>query len=265
MPHTRGMLTLTQNLSAQDNAAEHKVHAAAHFFPYLTAAALAGGSIGLADVFMMTAGGPLKVAGNPWGNLIIGAVFGIGLILTVFAGGELATSGMMILPIGAIRKRVSALRATLTLFEMLIGNLIGSIVVAALVWGSQIMAPDTVIGQFLQTLVHAKVSHSASELFFRGILCNILVCLAMWCVTRCENEVAKILIMGWCMAAFVASGFEHVVANMTTLSLGFFYGLSDASLLNCAYNIVIVGAGNIVGGMVFVAGTALLTTSTEKD
>ncbi|WP_067780337.1 formate/nitrite transporter family protein [Actinomyces vulturis] len=258
------MLTLTENLAAQDAAAEHKVHGASRPFNYFIAAMLAGAFIGLADIFMMTGGGPLKVAGSPWYNLIGGGVFGIGLILVVFAGGELATSAMMILPIGVRRHRISPSRALVTFGYMLAGNLAGSIVIAGLVRGSGIMHGDGPVAQALAMTVAGKVHHTTTELFFRGILCNILVCLAMWCVTRCSNEVAKIILMAWCMSAFVGSGFEHVVANMTTFSLGIMHGVDGGTFAEAGRNLLTVLCGNIVGGAIFVGGAYMLAARTEE-
>ena len=136
------MLTLPENIQAQVGAARHKVNASANMGYYLVGAIMAGLFIGLADVFMMTGGGPLRVAGSPWASLVEGGVFGIGLILVVFAGGELATSAMMILPIGLKEKGVSTSGAARAFGIMIVGNLLGSILVAALVWGGGIMARE---------------------------------------------------------------------------------------------------------------------------
>lgn len=257
------MLSLQETLLVQDSAAVHKVAGARRPLPYLVAAMLAGAFIGLADIFMMTAGGPLKMAGSPWVNLIMGGVFGIGLILVVFAGGELATSAMMILPLGTVRRKVGAARAAVTFLLMLLGNLLGSVLVAALVWGAGIMTPDSVVGKAMAAVVEGKVHHGSGELFFRAILCNILVCLAIWSASRTSNDVAKILLMAWCMAAFVGSGFEHVVANMTTMSLGLLHGVEAATWAEVGRNLGVVLLGNIVGGMVFVGGAYLLAARTE--
>lgn len=258
------MLTLTENLQAQDAAATHKTHGAKRPLDYLVAAGLAGLFIGLADVFMMTAAGPLRQADSPWAPLVGGAVFGIGLILVVFAGGELATSGMMILPIGTIRKAVRPAQAVRTFALMLAGNLAGSVLVAALVRGSGIMAEGSVVGEMLKAVVAGKVHHNNTELFFRAILCNILVCLAMWCVTRCTSETAKIILMAWCMAAFVGSGFEHVVANMTTFALGVMHAVPGGTLAEAARNLTVVLGGNLVGGALFVGGAYLVAARTEQ-
>lgn len=246
------MLSLHENIDTQVHIGHHKVDASRNPWRYLVAAMLAGAYIGLADIFMITAGGPFRLAGSEAASLVEGAVFGIGLILTTFAGGELATSAMMILPVSLLEKKLKWGGAGRALTLMIVGNLLGAIVLALLVLGSGIMAPDTVPGDAMAALVAAKSHKTTTGLFFRGILCNILVCLAMWSVTRTSNDVAKMILMAWCMAAFVASGMEHVVANMTTFSLGVLHGVEGGTLLEAARNLSVVFAGNLVGGSVFV-------------
>lgn len=257
------MLTVTQARTAQDDAARHKVDGATKPLDYFVAAMLAGLFIGLADVFMLTAGGPLRAADSPWASLVAGSVFGFGLILVVFAGGELATSAMMILPMATVRRKISAAQASWAFLIMLLGNLAGSIITAGLVRGSGILNEETAAGQMLIDVVGGKVHHTSAELFFRAILCNILVCLAIWSASRCENEVAKMVLLSWCIAAFVGSGFEHVVANMTTLSLGLMHGVDAATWGQVLRNLGVVLLGNMVGGGVFVGGSYLLAYRNE--
>ena len=248
------MLTVTQNVEYQGGYAVTRTGGARKPFPFLISTMLAGAYIGIADVFMFTAAGPMKEAGDPWAPLVGGLVFGIGLILCVFAGGELATSAMMTFTIGGARKSITWAKGVGVLLFMLVGNLLGSIVLAYLVHLSGVLGPETAGGAMLAAAVLNKGSHyTAIQLFARGIMCNVLVCLAIWCVTRSTSEVAKMIAMAWCLVAFVTSGFEHVVANMTTFALGIFEGVDGGTLAAAARNILIVGAGNIVGGAVFVA------------
>lgn len=254
------MLTLPENIAAQSAAARHKTLGALRPANYLVAAMMAGVFIGLADIFMLTAGGPLRLEGSAWSPLVEGGVFGIGLILVVFAGGELATSAMMILPIGLRERAVEWGPASRAFALMLAGNLAGAILLALLVKGGGIMADGTVPGEALAAVVAAKAHKTTVELFFRAVLCNVLVCLAMWSVTRTSNDVAKMVLMAWCMAAFVASGMEHVVANMTTFALGIVHGVPGATLAEAGRNLGTVLVGNVVGGAVFV-GAAMWTAS----
>ena len=93
----------------------------------------------------------------------------------------------------------------------------------------------------------------ASALFARGILCNWLVCLALWMAMRVSSESAKCIVIAWCLLAFIAAGFEHSVANMTVHLLALFGPSNDAvSLFGAAHNLLWVTLGNVVGGSVFV-------------
>lgn len=251
------MLTLPENLQATVGAGRHKVAFARNWQAYLIAAMLGGAFIGLADLFMLAGAGSLRVAEIPGYPLIEGLAFGIGLVLVVFAGGELATSAMMILPVSVWEKGIKLGPMARVMVLIILGNLLGSIVVASLIWGSGIVAEGTISGQALESLVNAKAHKGTMELFFRGILCNIFVCLATWASTRTTSDVAKILITGWCVAAFIASGTEHSIANMTTFSLGLFHGIEAATWGEAARNLSMVLMGNIVGGALFVGAASM--------
>jgi len=98
-----------------------------------------------------------------------------------------------------------------------------------------------------------KMNAGAWELFVRGILCNWLVCLAVWTSGRARGDAAKLILIFWCLFAFIASGFEHCVANMTLLSLALMFPHGpDVSLLGLSHNLLWVSLGNFVGGGVFV-------------
>lgn len=259
------MLNLQESLAAQMESGHHKATGPNRPLAFAVATMLGGAFIGIADILMFTAAGPFYVAQSPAAPLLSGLVFGLGLVLVVFAGGELATSAMMALPQAVAGKKVSLPRAVNVLALILLGNLVGSILLAALVAYSGVFDPQTAPGGMLEGLVAAKAHKTELELFIRGIMCNVLVCLAIWSQARTQNDVAKILLMGWCMFAFVTSGFEHVVANMTTFSLGFFMGVDHATLFEAARNWLIVGAGNLVGGALFVGGSYLLVAGPVKD
>jgi nitrite transporter len=81
----------------------------------------------------------------------------------------------------------------------------------------------------LTGIVKAKAAESGTALFFRGVLCNFLVCLAVWMAARTRSDGAKLALIFWCLLAFVGSGFEHVAANMTVYSLGMFEHVKAAT------------------------------------
>ncbi|WP_456845544.1 formate/nitrite transporter family protein [Cellulomonas sp. P5_C6] len=258
------MLSIPDTVDAHAAAARHKVELTATPGLYLVRTMLAGAYIGIGVLIMATAGGPLAVAGSPFTPLVQGLVFGVALTIVVVAGAELATSAMMILTQGALRGAIGWARAGLTLLACLVGNLLGAMVFAFLVHVSGVLAPGTPGGTVLAGMVEHKAHETSGQLFVRGILCNLLVCLAIWCAARLRSEGARIAVVFACVMVFITSGFEHVVANMTTFSLGLYGGLPGATIAEMARNITFVGLGNIVGGAVLV-GAAYAYGTRPRD
>lgn len=246
------MLSITDALAAQRRTAATKADSARRTLPYLVQAMLGGAFVGVAVVLMLSAAGPLRAAGSPWAPLVQGLVFGVALTLVVTAGGELATSSMMTLTQGAAGGAVRWGRAAGTLALSLVGNLLGGFALAAMVHLSGVVTPGTPAGSMLAGLLEHKAHATTGQLFWRAVLCNMLVCLAIWACARLTSEGARLAVVAWCLLAFVTSGFEHVVANMTTFALGIIGGLPGTSWLELGRNLLVVGAGNVVGGAVLV-------------
>ncbi|RHA37982.1 formate/nitrite transporter family protein [Cellulomonas rhizosphaerae] len=246
------MLTISEAVDAQADAAHHKVDLLRTPGVFLVRTALAGAYIGIGVVIMATAGGPLAAVGSGFTPLVQGLVFGVALTIVVVAGGELATSAMMILTQGAVRGVVGWARAAATLLAVLAGNFVGAFVFAVLVHASGVLAPSTPGGAMIATMIEHKAAETSGQLVVRGILCNLLVCLAVWCAARLRSEGARIAVIFACVMVFITSGFEHVVANMTTFSLGLLGGLPGATIGEFARNVAVVGLGNTIGGAVLV-------------
>ena len=103
--------------------------------------------------------------------------------------------------------------------------------------------------EFIVKVSKAKITALPHELFFKGILCNILVCLAVLAGIKLKEETAKLVMVFWCLFAFITGGFEHSVANMTLLMIGMLYnGAKEITLNGYFYNLLFVTLGNIVGG-----------------
>lgn len=257
--HDGPVLTLTHAVEAQEASAVARTGGARR---PLASSMLAGAYIGLGGIFMLVAAGPLKAVGSPLVPIVSGLTFCLGLTLCVFGGGELGTSAMMTFGFGAARRRFGWPRAGGILLFMLLGNLVGAIVLSAIIGGTHILDPSTPGGAMLAGVVTAKQSLPASVIFFRGIMCNVLVCLTIWCTTRLESEIGKAIAIFMIISAFVACGFEHVVANMSFFGLGIACGVDGASVGLMARNLLISGLGNTVGGLL-VAGAFLAAHRTE--
>lgn len=225
----------------------------------MASAFVAGAFIGLGVLFMLTAGGPFKVAGHPAAPLVGGTVFAVGLILVVFSGVQLLTSAMMVIPIGLARNTVGWAASIYSIVLMYVGNFLGSLGLAAVIVASGITEPGQPAGEYLSVVVHHKVDHSVTELMFLGALCNVFVCLAVWGAAATDNAAAKVAVIAWCVAAFVASGTEHVVANMTLFSAALLQGVEGIGISELLWNQLWVFVGNFIGGGLFVAMPLLMS------
>ena len=250
--HDGRVLSIPDTVDAQAAAARHKVDLLAVPGLFLVRTMLAGAYIGIGVLIMATAGGPLAVAGSPFTPLVQGLVFGVALTVVLVAGAELATSAMMILTQGALRGVIGWARAGVTLLACLGGNLLGAMLFAFLVHVSGVLAPGTPGGTVLAGMIEHKADATSLQLLVRGILCNLLVCLAVWSAARLRSEGARLVVVFGCVMVFITSGFEHVVANMTTFSLGLYGGLPGADVIEMARNLTLVGLGNLVGGALLV-------------
>jgi nitrite transporter NirC len=219
---------------------------------YVIASALAGMFVGFGILLIFTIGGILSSANSPATKIVMGVSFAIALSLVIMAGSELFTGNNMVMTIGVLEKKVTWKSLFSVWFFSYVGNFIGAIILAALFVYSGLSKGVT--ADFIIKTSAAKMSAPFIELIIRGILCNILVCLAVWCSFKLKEETAKLIMIFWCLFAFITSGFEHSVANMTLLSISVMIPhKAVVSLGGLAYNLTAVTLGNIIGGMIFVA------------
>ena len=221
------------------------------FVPLFALAVLAGAFIGLGAVFYI-----VTVTGSDLGygptRFLGGLAFSLGLILVIVGGAELFTGNSLIILARADRKITTPQLLRNWLF-VYFGNLVGALGTALLVHLSGILSEDPLAGTAIK-IADAKLALPAHEAFFRGVLCNVLVCLAVWMCFAARTVSGKVMVIIFPITAFVALGFEHSVANMFLLPIGMLEaGIFD--LPRAASNLLIVTAGNIVGGGVLVALT----------
>jgi formate transporter FocA len=231
-------------------------------------AVLAGAFIALGALFAttVTAGGsdlPYGVA-----RLLGGLAFSLGLILVVVAGAELFTGNNLIVMAWADR-RVSTARLLRNWAIVYAGNLVGAIATAAILFESrQYEFGKGAVGVQALTIAAAKSDLGFVQAIALGILCNALVCLAVWLCYSARTTTDKVLAIVPPITAFVAAGFEHSVANMFFIPMGLFVKASgfadgrddvpDLSHLTwerfVTHNLVPVTIGNVIGGAVMVGG-----------
>jgi nitrite transporter NirC len=247
------------------SASEAKVDALRRSpFGYFVLSALAGVYVGFGIVLIFAIGAPLAAAQSPLTKAVMGASFGVALSLVIFAGSELFTGNNLILTVGVLTGRSRLAQLGLLWGWCFLGNLAGSLLLAWLVVQSGVLSGDPQRGFVLQT-VGAKMTLPFWPLVARGILCNWLVCLAVWCAIRAQSETARLVLIFWCLFAFIGAGFEHSVANMTLLGVGLFLP-HDAPITwaGFARNLSAVTLGNVIGGALFVGGLYWLTNPVRR-
>lgn len=229
---------------------------------YILASMLAGMFIGLGILLIFSIGGYTQ--GTPYTKLLMGVSFGIALSLVVIAGAELFTGNNMVMFGGFLEKKVSLANMIKVWIVCYIGNWLGSILLAAIFTGSGV-ATDA-ITSFMAEAAAAKMAVPFFPLLLRGVLCNLLVCLAVWCSFRCKSESGKLIMVFWCLFAFITCGFEHSIANMTLLTAAMFEPAGAAVTLGgYFYNILTVSLGNLIAGVVFMAVPYYIISKKKED
>jgi formate/nitrite transporter len=233
-------------------------------------ALLAGAYIGMGSVLA------LKVAGNMpaevWGSLVrlvFGGVFPIGLLMVLLAGADLFTGDCMFMTGALVHKQIDWGKFFRILSLSVIGNLIGSVLVAWLAYKGTLLMDGSAAGRpmanFTVGVANGKCVLPFGVAFYRGIFCNWMVCLAIYMTFAATDGVSKAVLMWGPIAAFVAIGMEHSVANMTFIPLGIFIGADPAYIATAnsvpltatwssmtINNLIPVILGNYVGGALFV-------------
>ena len=186
------------------------------------------------------------------GRIVAGAVFGVGLVLVVVAGAELFT-GNIIMVVGMLTRQFSAARMLRNWAAVYAGNMAGAFLLVLLVWWSGLLShggAPTAVGAYAAEVARSKLALSFSEAFCRGILCNMLVLLAVIMSILSKDVISKIACCILPIMAFVASGFEHSVANMYLLPAGLTAQAAAFSAPAAIWmNLIPVTLGNIVGGL----------------
>lgn len=259
------MATPVQMVDIADNAGTYKARKN-QWLSFLSAIS-SGAFIALAFVFYTTTQTGLSQDVS-WGlaKLVGGLVFSLGLIMVVVMGTELFTSSTMTM-VSRVTGKITTAQMLRNWCVVYAGNFVGALFIVALIWFSGQMMVDH--GQWgltiLKTAQH-KIHHQWWEAFSLGMLCNIMVCAAVWMSYAGKTLTDKILIMLLPIGMFVASGFEHSIANMFMIPMGILIahfgsadfwqqiGISQAQFADIdgyhfvMKNLIPVTLGNLVGG-----------------
>jgi formate/nitrite transporter len=270
------MLTPAETAQAVSGGLDHKAKMPILSVVFLSI--MAGGSIALGDIFWAhSTVGVAKAASPGIANFLGGIAFSVGLMMVVFFGGHLFTSSVMS-GVSTMEKKLPIAKMASYWVFVWIFNFVGAIIVAYMYYKSNL--PLKYDGEILKHFVGmgvGKVNLGFEAAFIRGIFCNVFVCMAVWTAIAAKDTAGKILGIMFIVGAFVASGYEHCVANMFIITEALFakahylaqvggdiealshlvhVPVEKLATLNIenffVKNLLPVTLGNIVGGLFFV-------------
>lgn len=216
---------------------------------FMVSSILAGMFIGFGVLLAFTAGSFFQ--GTSFAKLIMGACFGVALSLVIMAGSELFTGNNFFMAVGLFKKEIGLGEAIKLWILCYLGNWIGGIFLAFLFNSTGLMSEALIAT--VSGAAAAKAGVPFVALLVRAILCNMLVCLAVWCGTKLKSESGKLIMIFWCLLTFFTVGFEHSIANMTLLTLELFQANPSIGFDGYFYNLAVVTLGNMIGGICLVA------------
>lgn len=239
-------------------------------FQLFSLGVLAGAFVAIGAFFSTTVSAGAGAMPYGYTRLLMGLAFSVGLVLIVVGGAELFTGNTLIMMAWASRK-VTTLELLRNWFIVYTGNFAGSVATAGLVFLSgQYTFGGGAVGKAILSIGLAKLNFTFPQAVFLGVLCNALVCLAVWLTYSAITTTDKILAIVFPITAFVVAGFEHSVANMYFLPIALFVRqfdpayagkiATDAGLVLdrltwgnfLLHNLLPVTIGNIIGGGVMV-------------
>lgn len=219
-------------------------------FGYLVSSMMAGMYISFGSFVSFILGSLISAGPSAsWTKAAQAFAFASALSLIVMAGAELFTGNNFVMATASIRKEVSWKDTVILWTVCWIGNLIGSVISVAALKVSGALSEDATA--YFAQIAAAKTGLAPIPLFVRAILCNILVCLAVWCTIKMKSESGKLIMIFWCIFIFMICGFEHSIANMSILGVSVATG--NLGIGPYFYSIGVATVGNIIGGAVFLA------------
>ncbi|MBM2883250.1 MULTISPECIES: formate transporter FocA [Chromobacterium] len=214
---------------------------------YLLSAAMAGALIAVVLAVSLKLGQVFFASGAPGYYIATSGFFGVALVSIIVCKVELFTSNVMYFTVGRLSGRCRTCNMLRSWTMVYLGNLLGVLLFVAVLAGAGgmgVLPADHLLFNVVEHKVHA----SSMEIFWKGVLCNWVICLAVWVPMRLSNEAARLLIIMLLVFVFFFSGFEHSIANMAFFALAKLQGMAGLEWADIAHNLVPATLGNIVGG-----------------
>lgn len=216
---------------------------------------LAGFFIGLGFYAYLVLASSIPTLGRFYGALF----FAVGLVMILIGGGDLFT-GNCLLTLGWLNRDYALTKVLKNWLIVYLGNLLGALLLVSLLYFAN---PPFSYQSEIIAVAEAKLKLSFFAAFFRGVLCNVLVGMAVYMSFAAKNVAGKILVAMLPVALFVICGYEHSVANMFVLPMAQALG-GEGSVLNLLMNLLPVTLGNLVGGGILIPGAYYLIFLHEK-
>lgn len=218
-------------------------------FKYFMLAVIAGFFVIVGIAIAYTIGGMFFHMDKMYGKLGVALTFSIALDLIYFAGSELFTGNNFILGVALYEGKMKVSKVAKILFICFLGNFAGIIVFSLIyVFGG---APAGHTTEYIMYASAAKVKLTPIQSVLRGILCNFVVCLAVWISIKMKEETAKVIVIFWCILAFCIAGFEHCIANLAVFFIALISPDSSITVWSAVYSTFWVTIGNMIGGAIF--------------
>ncbi|OXS53074.1 transporter [Cohnella sp. CIP 111063] len=215
---------------------------------YIARSMLASMFIGFGVIVAFKTGSYFYNVQSPMTYPMAAITFGCAIILIAYGGGDLFTGNTFYYSYASLRRKMSWLRTVKLWIISYAGNILGAAAFALLIYTTGLFEESSVNG-FLLSVVEKKMHAPAMELFFRGILCNWLVCLAFFVPMFMKSDGAKMFAMMLFVFCFFISGYEHSVANMCTFAIALVLNHPGTiTWAGVAHNLIPVTLGNLIGG-----------------
>ncbi len=218
---------------------------------------MAGAYVGVGIMLILTLGNDADPASR---NLIMGCFFGIALVLIIFAGADLFSGHIMYMTFGYLYRKIRLFSVIRDWIICWYGNLSGAVLLSVLfaLGGGGGWIDDS--SSLVHNIAEAKMNSTITELLARSLICNWLLCLAIWMTSKTRSDMAKCILIFWCLFAFISAGFEHSIANMTIFTISLLGNSPDTvTVSGLLYNLGWVSFGNVVGGAGFIGIAYYLT------